>query len=89
MSDIDNLMDNEGIDVWISPSVLTLPPLGLTSTGSPLMNLPWTFTGVPTITIPVSKTSLNLPIGLQFSGRMNGLKDLFEDIRSIKASIDL
>ena len=89
MSDIDNLIDKEGIDLWISPSVLTLPPLGLTSTGSPLMNLPWTFTGVPTITIPVSKTSLNLPIGLQFSGRMNGLKDLFVDIRSIKASIDL
>jgi len=84
MSEVNELMDKEGIDVWISPSSLTLPPQGLTSTGSPLMNLPWTFTGLPTITIPVSRTSLNLPVGLQFSGRMNGLKNLFTHVKQIK-----
>ena len=83
MSEVEELMDKEGISVWISPSSLTLPLKGLTSTGSPLMNLPWTFTGLPTITLPVAKTGLNLPIGLQFSGRMNGLKDLFDDVKQI------
>ena len=83
MYEVEEMMNKEGIDLWLSPSVLTLPPKGLTSTGSPLMNLPWTFTGLPTITIPVAKAHLNLPLGLQLSGRMNGLKDLFIHTKKI------
>ncbi len=75
--EIERIMADEGIDVWISPAATSLPPQGLSSTGSPLMNLPWTFTGVPCMTVPVNKPKLALPHGLQISGRTNGLKDLF------------
>ncbi|MEI6580206.1 MAG: amidase, partial [Eubacteriales bacterium] len=87
INQVNETMEKEGINVWISPATLTLPPQGLTSTGSPLMNLPWTFTGLPTITLPMENTSMNLPIGLQFTGKMNGLKNLFGHIKNIKEKL--
>jgi Asp-tRNA(Asn)/Glu-tRNA(Gln) amidotransferase A subunit family amidase len=67
-NEMETLRNESGIDLWVSPATLTSPPEGLASTGSPLMNLPWTYTGVPAITVPFGKTKNNLPIGLQFSG---------------------
>ncbi len=68
---IESFKKNSNIDLWVSPSTLTPAPEGLESTGSPLMNLPWTYSGLPSITIPAGKSSQNLPIGLQFSGSFN------------------
>ncbi len=59
-----NFKNNERIDLWLSPSSQNVAPKGLHSTGSPIMNLPWTFLGFPTISVPDIKT-LNLPLGLQ------------------------
>ena len=78
-------MDSEGIDLWLSPAATSLPPKGLSSTGSPLMNLPWTFTGVPCITIPLNNTGLPLPAGLQCSGRMHELKNLFANVKALES----
>lgn len=64
-----------GIDLWLSPSACTPPPYGLGSTGSPLMNLPWTFMGMPTIAVPSGTTFKGLPFGLQFAGYF--MKDEF------------
>jgi len=36
------LMDEHGLDLWISPSAPGAAPAGLDSTGDPVMNLPWT-----------------------------------------------
>lgn len=68
---LDRLMKSLGIDVWLSPSTLTPPLKGIESTGSPLMNLPWTYTGLPTINLPLGKTPDNLPLGIQVTGRFN------------------
>jgi Asp-tRNA(Asn)/Glu-tRNA(Gln) amidotransferase A subunit family amidase len=68
---IESFKKNYNINLWVSPSTLTTAPKGLESTGSPLMNLPWTYSGLPTITFPAGKNSQNLPIGLQFSGSFN------------------
>lgn len=62
------ISESEGIGIWISPSAIDTAPKGLQSTGSPLMNLPWTFMGVPTLSIPGDKISSGLPIGLQLAG---------------------
>ncbi|MBI1257909.1 MAG: amidase [Chloroflexi bacterium] len=62
-------MDANGIDLWISPAATNAAPLGLNSTGSPAMNLPWTLTGFPTITLPTtSRDADDLPFGLQITG---------------------
>ncbi len=55
----------EGVDVWLSPSSVDAAPQGLQSTGSPLMNLPWTFLGCPTLSLPAGKNPSDLPLGIQ------------------------
>ena len=55
------------IDLWLSPATTTAAPKGM-ATGSPLMNLPWTYAGLPTVTFPITKSVDNLPIGVQVSG---------------------
>jgi Asp-tRNA(Asn)/Glu-tRNA(Gln) amidotransferase A subunit family amidase len=65
-------MEREGYDIVISPTTQGAAPEGIQSTGSPIMNLPWTFAGMPTVTIPAGDRSKEgLPFGLQFSGAFN------------------
>ena len=61
-------MDATGIDVWASPAATGPAPRGLTSTGDPVMSLPWTHAGVPAIAIPAG-TLEGMPLGLQLVGR--------------------
>lgn len=68
--EIESIKEKEGIDLWASPATLTLPPKGLSSTGSPLMNLPWTYAGLPVITLPFGKIN-GFPVGIQFCGSFN------------------
>lgn len=62
---LETLMKREGIDLWICPAATGPAPEGITSTGSTLMNLPWTHAGMPAITLPAGKASNGLPLGLQ------------------------
>jgi Asp-tRNA(Asn)/Glu-tRNA(Gln) amidotransferase A subunit family amidase len=62
---------NEGIaqlDAVLAPSALGVPPLGLGSTGDPLLCRPFTFLGVPAVALPGAWTADGLPIGLQLTG---------------------
>jgi Asp-tRNA(Asn)/Glu-tRNA(Gln) amidotransferase A subunit family amidase len=63
------LMDEQGLDLWLSPAALGAAPKGLDSTGDPVMNLPWTHAGLPTLTIPSGFNTDGLPLGLQVTGR--------------------
>jgi Asp-tRNA(Asn)/Glu-tRNA(Gln) amidotransferase A subunit family amidase len=58
-------MAEHGIDLWISPASRGVAPKGLESTGSPVMNLPWTHAGLPTVAIPAARSPEGLPFGLQ------------------------
>jgi Asp-tRNA(Asn)/Glu-tRNA(Gln) amidotransferase A subunit family amidase len=62
---INEIMRREGIDLWICPSTVTSAPKGLETTGSPLMSLPWTLAGLPSISIPAGTSAHNLPVGIQ------------------------
>ena len=64
-------MDENSIDLWISPSSPGPAPKGLQNTGDPAMNLPWTQAGFPAVNIPVEKGPDGLPIGLQVIGKWN------------------
>lgn len=61
-------MIRHGIDAWASPATTGEAPLGLSATGSPLMNLPWTHAGLPTIAVPAATGPGGLPLGLQLTG---------------------
>ena len=63
------LMDEHGLDCWLSPPAPGSAPAGLDSTGDPVMNLPWTHAGLPTLTIPAGVSGAGLPLGLQITGR--------------------
>ncbi|GJM41246.1 MAG: amidase [Ardenticatenaceae bacterium] len=66
------LMDKHGLDLWLSPPARGAAPAGLDSTGDPVMNLPWTHAGLPTLSLPAGKNKAGLPLGLQLTGRWFG-----------------
>jgi Asp-tRNA(Asn)/Glu-tRNA(Gln) amidotransferase A subunit family amidase len=66
------LMDEHKLDLWISPSAPGPAPEGLDSTGDPVMNLPWTHGGLPTMGLPSGFNEVGLPLGLQIAGRWQG-----------------
>ena len=61
-------MDRAGIDLWLCPAAVGPAPRGLSSTGDPAMNLPWTHAGMPVISLPYGEVE-GLPLGLQLVGR--------------------
>lgn len=63
--ELQTLMSSKQIDLWISPAAPGVAPHGLDSTGDPIMNLPWTHCGLPTLSIPAGFGEGGLPIGLQ------------------------
>ena len=66
---LEDTMEREGIDLWVCPSATGPAPEGLASTGSPLMNLPWTHAGVPAVSLPAGSAANGLPLGFQCAGR--------------------
>lgn len=62
---LEERMDDAGVDVLVSPAAPGPAPTGIDSTGDPIMNLPWTHAGMPSVTVPASRTDDGLPIGLQ------------------------
>jgi aspartyl-tRNA(Asn)/glutamyl-tRNA(Gln) amidotransferase subunit A len=53
------------VDAAFMPTAQSTAPKGLSSTGSPVFNLPWSFCGFPTISIPSGVDAHGLPFGLQ------------------------
>lgn len=63
------LMEEHGVDLWISPASPGAAPAGIESTGDPVMNLPWTHSGFPALSVPSGTTPEGLPLGLQLTGK--------------------
>ncbi len=66
-SDLTSLMADNDVDLWLSPAATGPAPKGLESTGDPIMNLPWTHSGLPTINLPIGFSQNGLPMGLQLA----------------------
>lgn len=65
---ISRRMDENNIDLILSPSAPGPAPAGLDDTGDPVMNVPFTHSGVPTVTLPTGSID-GLPLGVQLSAR--------------------
>ncbi len=74
--EIESVMDREGIELWISPPAQGSAPKGLSSTGDPAMNIPWTQAGLPALCLPAGKNAEGLPMGLQVAGRFGRDEEL-------------
>lgn len=69
-------MDAEGIDLWVCPPAFGPAPEGLQVTGDPAMNMPWTNSGMPALTVPAGKAANGLPLGLQLVARFERDEEL-------------
>lgn len=63
--DMENTMRKNGIDLWITPAAIGSAPEGIDSTGDPAMSMPWTNSGLPSISIPAGKAENGMPLGHQ------------------------
>ena len=68
--------------VILVPAATGPAPLGLTSTGDPRMNAPWTALGTPAISIPMP-VKTGLPLGLQLTAEPR------QDARLLRAAVRL
>jgi len=75
-TELTELMDKHGIDVWISPSAPGPAPRRFAGTGDPVMNLPWTHAGFPALGVPAGHNADGLPMGLQLTARWKADEDL-------------
>ncbi|MEX2143190.1 MAG: amidase [Anaerolineales bacterium] len=73
---LSTLMEINGIDAWISPAAIGPAPKGLSSTGDPIMNLPWTQAGFPSLGLPSGFNAQGLPLGIQVSAGFDRDEDL-------------
>jgi Asp-tRNA(Asn)/Glu-tRNA(Gln) amidotransferase A subunit family amidase len=74
--ELAQLMDANGIDLWLSPPAQGAAPKGLAATGDPVMNLPWNHARVPVLGIPAGFNTDGLPMGLQIAGHWDGDAEL-------------
>ncbi len=67
-------------DVLVTPAA-TGPAPDRSTTGDPVFNSPWSYTGLPTVTIPMARTADDLPLGLQLVGRPGAEPELLAHAR--------
>lgn len=84
---LTDLMDEHGIDLWLSPAAPGPAPKGLDKTGDPVMNLPWTHAGLPAVTIPDGSSDNGLPLGLQVVGRFAADEYLLVAAQGLEATL--
>lgn len=77
MSQRMNAIFGDGLDVLLTPAT-TGPAPDATSTGNPAMNAPWSYTGLPTVSLPVALSKSGLPLAIQLAGRLGGDVDLLQ-----------
>ncbi len=67
-ADMPSRLSAVGIDLLVAPGAVGAAPLGIDHTGDPAMALPWTYAGLPAVSLPGARTSTGMPIGLQLVG---------------------
>jgi Asp-tRNA(Asn)/Glu-tRNA(Gln) amidotransferase A subunit family amidase len=78
----------ERCDVILAPAALGEAPKDRATTGDPVMNGLWTFSGHPVVTIPVFEGPHGMPMGLQMIGQKGMDGRLLRTARWLVAQID-
>jgi aspartyl-tRNA(Asn)/glutamyl-tRNA(Gln) amidotransferase subunit A len=59
----------ERVDALLTPAAPSVAPADRSTTGSPILQIPWTLCGFPTLALPCGLSTKQLPLGLQFVGQ--------------------
>ncbi|MCG3208893.1 MAG: putative amidase AmiD [Anaerolineae bacterium] len=86
-NELREAMAEHNISVWISPPALGTAPEGIGSTGDPIMNLPWTYAGLPALSIPAGLGASGLPLGLQLAADFNRDELLIQWAKQIEQAL--
>ncbi len=70
-NELETLMDDHTLDLWTAPSARGPAPKTIKTTGSSIMNRPWTHSGLPVVSLPAGTASNELPLGIKFISRFN------------------
>lgn len=76
-----------GVDVLIAPAT-TCPAPDAATTGDPAFNSPWSFTGLPVVSLPVALSEDGLPLGVQLIGPAGGDKQVLVSASWVERSFD-
>lgn len=74
-------------DVLLTPGSVTAAPADRSTTGAPTLNVPWSYSGLPTIVLPASLSAAGLPIGVQLTGSLFGESSLLRAARWCEARL--
>ena len=85
--DLEELMENESIDLWLAPAATGPAPLQISNTGNGIMNSPWTHAGMPSIGIPAGRTADGLPMGVQLIGRFGTDERTIAQTRHVEGTL--
>lgn len=86
-ADVHAKMDAAAIDLWICPPAPGPAPAGIHATGNPNLNLPWTHTGQPALTLPAGAAANGLPLGVQIVARAGADEQLFAWAMGMRTSL--
>ncbi len=73
---VEKRMDAHEVDCWVTPTAPGPAPEGRHATGQSVLNRPWTYLGLPAITLPAGTVD-GLPVGIQCVGRYGSDERLF------------
>ncbi|MER6303554.1 amidase [Kitasatospora sp. NPDC001539] len=78
-----------GVDLWLAPSATGGAPEGLHTTGNAVMSSPWSFLGLPALSLPAGRTATGLPLGLQVVGAAGGDERLLAQAAVLQRALGL
>jgi Asp-tRNA(Asn)/Glu-tRNA(Gln) amidotransferase A subunit family amidase len=82
---ISAAMPAAGIDLWMAPPATGPAPPETWHTGDPVMSLPWSYAGLPAISLPAGRARNGLPLGLQLVGGPGGDEQLLRWAGAVEA----
>ena len=77
------IMEQENLSAYMAPAATGPAPKGLSFTGDWVMNLPWTQSGLPTVTLPTGMSKTGMPLGIQFIGGWMAEERLLSELKTI------
>ena len=87
-NEILTIMYRNNLSVLLAPAAVGPAPKNLETTGDPVMNSPWTYAGLPALTLPSGKSRKGMPIGLQMIGSWMADETLLEVAKYVDELLD-